>query len=113
MYESPLQPDDPFAMFRIQCGVCRQNVWAAQEPPPGEGDDILAAHECPGPADVAAESQVVSPVPPAPAGPTPDDEESPARMLRRLSNTEHTAPDSNAVHPAPPIGLVPLQPRTT
>lgn len=48
--ESPLQVDDPSALFRVHCPVCRQNVWAGYDPPES-GDDVLAEHEpdCPGP----------------------------------------------------------------
>lgn len=47
-YESPLEVDSPFAIFRVHCPRCGQNVWASADPPPVEGDVILAAHDCPG-----------------------------------------------------------------
>lgn len=55
MYESPLPADDPLATFRVQCPVCRNNIWAGHVPPPEEGDELLAQHSCPGPADTDAE----------------------------------------------------------
>lgn len=60
--ESPLQVDDPAAVFRVHCTVCRQNVWAGLDEPPGSGDDILGEHDCPGPVDITED--------PGP-GPTP------------------------------------------
>lgn len=47
--DSPLDPDSPIATYRVSCPVCRQNVWAGDEPPPAEGEEILAEHDCPGP----------------------------------------------------------------
>jgi hypothetical protein len=45
---SPVDVDYPYASFRVACPVCGAHLWAGMEPPPVQGEEIIAGHDCPG-----------------------------------------------------------------
>jgi hypothetical protein len=106
--ESPLQVDDPGAAFRVHCPTCRQNIWAGLEEPPGTGDEMLANHACPGPADIDAAPE------PAPHrslravrddAPTAVDGPAAGSTDTTMDTVPDTArPSGYPTEPAPPLG---------
>ena len=53
--ESPLDPDDDFATYRVACPTCNTAVWAGHGPPPDEGENLLSGHDCEVPDETLAE----------------------------------------------------------
>jgi hypothetical protein len=53
--DSPLDPDDDYATYRVACPVCNLAVWASHTPPEDSGENLLDGHDCAGPVEAEVE----------------------------------------------------------